>query len=91
MQDEGKLDEAKPLYEEAVAGQRETLGDKHPKTLDSINNLAKLFYEMGKLDEAESGFVEAVDGRREVLGEDHPDTRSAEEWLDFLRNEKANA
>ena len=60
-------------------------------TLDSINNLAKLFYEMGKLDEAESGFVEAVDGRREVLGEDHPDTRSAEEWLDFLRNEKANA
>ena len=87
----GKLDEAKPLYEEALAGRRETLGDKHPDTLISIGNLARLFYEMGKLDEAESALVEAADGFRELLGEDHPDTRNAEMGLNMVRNEKANA
>ena len=29
----GKLEEARPLYEEALQGSRETLGDSHPYTL----------------------------------------------------------
>ena len=91
MKAEGKPDEAKPLFEEALAGKREVIGDKHPSTLISINSLAKLFYEMGKLDEAESALVEAADGFREVLGEDHPSTRNAELGLNMVRNKKANA
>ena len=49
---EGKLDEAKPLFEEVLTGKRETLGDKHPSTLPSINNLGFLLRAEGKLDEA---------------------------------------
>ena len=38
LQAMGKLEEARPLYEEALQGRRETLGDRHPRTLYSINN-----------------------------------------------------
>merc|ERR1712054_715116 len=56
------------------AGCREKLGDKHPSTLTSINNLAGLLEERGRLDEAEPLYQEALAGRREKLGDKHPDT-----------------
>ena len=43
----GKLDEAEPLYREALKGRVETLGRKHPDTLDVINNLASLLQAQG--------------------------------------------
>ena len=46
--------QAKPLYEEALAAFRETLGDRHPNTLTSINNLGSLLKDQGRLDEARS-------------------------------------
>ena len=46
--------QAKPLYEEALAACRETLGDRHPDTLASINNLGLLLQDQGRLDEARS-------------------------------------
>lgn len=36
-----------PLYREALAGRRETLGDKDAGTLESVNNLAELFEATG--------------------------------------------
>ena len=36
LQDQGKLDEAEPLYREALAACRETLGDRHPSTLRAV-------------------------------------------------------
>eukprot|EP00964_Phaeocystis_antarctica_P066951 scaffold40515_cov61-Phaeocystis_antarctica.AAC.1 len=42
LQAVGKLGEAKPPYEEAMQGKRETMGDRHPDTLASINNLGTL-------------------------------------------------
>ena len=42
LQAMGKLEEARPLCEEAVQARRETLGDRHPDTLASINNMAHL-------------------------------------------------
>eukprot|EP00542_Grammatophora_oceanica_P017498 CAMPEP_0194030852 /NCGR_PEP_ID=MMETSP0009_2-20130614/4181_1 /TAXON_ID=210454 /ORGANISM="Grammatophora oceanica, Strain CCMP 410" /LENGTH=58 /DNA_ID=CAMNT_0038670865 /DNA_START=603 /DNA_END=775 /DNA_ORIENTATION=+ len=50
---QGKLEEAAPLYKEALVGYRELLGNKHPRTLDSINNMAILLKDQGKLEEAE--------------------------------------
>ena len=38
---EGKLADAEPMFREALAGCRETLGDKHPETLVSIGNVAQ--------------------------------------------------
>ena len=46
----GEREAARRLYEEALAGKRATLGDRHPNTLSSINNLALLLKEMGELE-----------------------------------------
>jgi hypothetical protein len=43
----GKLGEAEPLCREALAVRRETLGDRHPDTLTSINNMAGLLQAQG--------------------------------------------
>ena len=48
----GKLHEARPLYDEALKAQRETLGHRHPSTLISIGNMADLLEKQGKIAEA---------------------------------------
>ena len=72
--DQGKYDEAEPLYREALKVKRETLGDRHPSTLASINNLGLLLSDQGKYDEAEPLYREALKVQRETLGDRHPDT-----------------
>ena len=39
----GAYDRAEPLFEEALAARRRTLGDEHPDTLTSMNNLGMLW------------------------------------------------
>ena len=56
---QGKLDDAEPLFREALDGRRATLGDRHPSTLTSINNYAQLLRNQGKLDDAQPLFREA--------------------------------
>jgi tetratricopeptide (TPR) repeat protein len=86
LQEMGKLEEARPLYEEALQGLRETLGDRHPETLISINNMGLLLKDMGKLEEARPLFEEAVQGLRETLGDRHPETlNSISNLADLLR------
>ena len=67
----GQLEEARPLLGEALQARRETLGDRHPDTLNSIGSMADLLRTTGSLAEAELvlGNTEAV--AREVLGSDH--------------------
>jgi tetratricopeptide (TPR) repeat protein len=72
--DQGKLDEAEPLFRETLRVRRETLGDTHPDTLGSINNLALLLRDQGKLVEAEPLYRETLRGSRETLGDTHLDT-----------------
>ena len=45
--DQGKLDEAKAMYERALAGQERALGADHPETLDTVHNLAILLNAAG--------------------------------------------
>jgi hypothetical protein len=42
LSDQGKLDEAEPLYREALEARRDVRGARHPNTLTSMNNLANL-------------------------------------------------
>ena len=70
----GKREEARPLFEEALQACRATLGDRHPSTLTSINNLGLLLHAMGKLEEARPLLEEALQAQRETLGDRHPDT-----------------
>ena len=70
----GKLDEARPLYEEYMQACRATLGDRDPITLVSIGNMATLLMAMGKLDEARPLYEEALQAFRATLGDRHPRT-----------------
>ena len=74
LQAQGDLAGAAPLYREALAGRRVTLGDEHPDTLVSINNLGMLLYAQGDLAGATPLYREALAGSRAMLGDQHPDT-----------------
>jgi tetratricopeptide (TPR) repeat protein len=51
----------------------EQLGEKHPDTASSLNNLADLYESIGRYSEAEPLYVRSLAIREEQLGENHPD------------------
>ena len=55
---QGRYDEAEPLYVECLQKKKVVLGENHPSTLSSINNLAGLYESQGRYDEAEPLYVE---------------------------------
>jgi tetratricopeptide (TPR) repeat protein len=71
---QGRLDEARPLLEEALTGRRAALGDAHPDTLTSVNNLATLLQDQGRLDEAQPLLEDTLAGKRAALGDAHSST-----------------
>jgi Flp pilus assembly protein TadD len=50
------------------------LGQKHPDTLASMNNLARVLGSQGKYDEAEAMHRQALQLSEEVLGQEHSTT-----------------
>jgi len=65
---------ARPLYEQALAIHRATLGAQHPDTATSMGNLGELLYAQGELAAARPLYEQALAIWRAVLGEQHPDT-----------------
>ena len=53
------------------------LGEDHPDTADSYNNLAATLGDQGKYAEAEAMHRRALAIRLKALGEDHPDTATS--------------
>ena len=53
---------------------RRVLGEDHPDTLASANNLAVDLRDLGEVQAARDLDQDTLDRRRRVLGEDHPDT-----------------
>ena len=51
-----KLEQAEPLYIEALDGRR-ALGNTHPSTLTSINNYAALLEQQGKVEQAKVLYI----------------------------------
>ena len=75
-QDAGRLAEAIPLFERTLADREQVLGDTHPDTLTSRNNLAAAYQAAGRLDEAIPLFERTLADREQILGADpprHPD------------------
>jgi CHAT domain-containing protein len=53
---------------------KEVLGEKHPNTIRSLNNLAMSYQSSGKLPEALLLFEKSYRFHKEVFGEQHPNT-----------------
>jgi non-specific serine/threonine protein kinase/serine/threonine-protein kinase len=70
----GLYERARPHGESALATRRKLLGDDHPLTLASINDMGNLLWLHGEYEEGEQYVSEALEGRRRLLGDDHPDT-----------------
>ena len=70
--------------------QRKTLGNRHPHTLMSINNLGGLLKKKGDLAASESLLREALEGRRETLGDRHLSTIASRINLSALLQKMSN-
>ena len=88
LHDQGKYDEAEPLYRETLEVRRETRGNRHPSTLLSIGNLGRLMYAKGDLAATEPLYREALEVQRETRGNWHPSTLDSIHNLGALLVEK---
>jgi tetratricopeptide (TPR) repeat protein len=61
-----------PLFQKALAIYRQALGEEHPDTARSYNNVAANLDAQGKHAEAGPLFHQALAIRRQALGEEHP-------------------
>ncbi|MEI7855530.1 MAG: CHAT domain-containing tetratricopeptide repeat protein, partial [Planctomycetota bacterium] len=86
---QGKYAEATPLAIEALKIRREVLGDKHPNTAGSINNLAQLYADQAQYAKAEPLLIEALKNWREALGNKHPNTALSINNLAMLYSKQA--
>ena len=67
---------------ECLRTRREVLGETHPDTITSINNLASLIQSQGG--EAEPLYLQCLSATREGLGETHPITLTSINNLAYL-------
>ncbi|MFE2423966.1 tetratricopeptide repeat protein [Streptomyces hokutonensis] len=70
----GLYDQARSEFEAVLAHRRVSLGDTHPNTLATRNNLAGVLRDQGELDQARSEFEAVLAHERVSLGDTHPDT-----------------
>jgi tetratricopeptide (TPR) repeat protein len=71
---QGKHDQAQPLFDRALAIHREALGEDHPRTMTSYSGAAMCLHLRGKHEQARHLAQRALASSRKVLGDDHPDT-----------------
>ncbi|KAH8045857.1 hypothetical protein JL722_14014 [Aureococcus anophagefferens] len=69
---QGKQDEARPLYERALAIQEKRLGPTHPGTVVAVKNLADLFLDQGDYAAAEPLLLRHVSVCENAFGHLHP-------------------
>ena len=74
---QGKYDEAKPLYDRAIAIGEKTLGPDHPDLAAKLNNLAVSLSDQGQHEEALEYSKRAVEIFERRLGSGHSHTKIA--------------
>jgi len=72
LRNEGKLIEAEKQLQRSIDIYEEELGEDHPYTLTSRNNLANVLMKAGKLQEAEVEYRRCLASKLEQLGTNHP-------------------
>ncbi len=80
----GLYNAAHTQFVRALEVRRDTLGDEHPDTFETLASIGALLKDMGDYSEAETTERKALKGRRAVLGNDHADTLSSIDDLGLL-------
>ena len=75
--DLGRFPEARAQLERALELHRRVLGAENPKTLKTINRLARAEQLQGRYPQAEALYRQALEIQRRVLGTEHLDTLSS--------------
>jgi len=70
----GEPGTARPLHERALTDHRRMLGEDHPDTLISANNVAFDLHALGEYERARQLDEDTLSRCRRALGEDHPHT-----------------
>lgn len=74
---ESKAAEAEPLFLSALRIRTQTLGEYHVRTLKTVANLGRLYWEQGRLEKAQPFFLHIYKADQQILGADHPETLTA--------------
>jgi tetratricopeptide (TPR) repeat protein len=82
----GRHREAQPLYEKALAIRRKVLGEEHPNTVASYNNLAFNLNAQVRYAQAQPLYEKALAIRRKALREEHPATAQSYSNLAYTLN-----
>ncbi len=64
---------AEPLYQQVLSMREQLMGQEHPDTARSLNNLAILTYKQGKIAQSEALFLQTLRIQEQVLEADHLD------------------
>jgi hypothetical protein len=82
---QGDLPGAREFEEQVLAVRCRVLGEEHPDTLTTMNNLAVTLCTIGERDAALNLMQAASDKRTKVLGSDHPDSQSSAQYVASMR------
>ena len=86
-----EYEQARRMYERAIAVDEVTLDPDHPDVAIRLNNLGSVLREQGDLEGAKALFERALHIFREFLGDDHPNTKTVQGNLHILEQEMKNA
>jgi tetratricopeptide (TPR) repeat protein len=82
----GVYEKVEPLYLKALKIREEVLGEEHPNTAGSYNNLAVFYYNQGDLEKAYKFMKKAVEILEKVLPPNHPNLVDAKEGLKVIES-----
>src|SRR5205814_172697 len=88
---QGKYDQAEPLYQRALCIWEQALEPEHPDVARLLNNLASLYREQGKYDQAEPLYQRALRIWEQTPESEHPLMTSVLSATQGLRWGKENS
>jgi CHAT domain-containing protein/tetratricopeptide (TPR) repeat protein len=88
--EQGKPEEALAAIQKALAVRKRLLGDEHPSTADSLNDVGVVYRSMGDSAKAEEFYRQALLTYKKVLGLEHPKTASTLSNLGIVYFERAD-
>ena len=84
--EQGRYDEAEPLFKRALATFEKAVGPEHVDVVAVLTDLARLYEAQGQRGDAEPLYVQALAIREKTLGADHPETKALREKLEKPRS-----